>query len=772
MFKDSFKLLDGGGNKEDVSVQILIVPKDHAKNRSYVKVKLIITMGKNYPKEKPKISLEEPENLSKSQIEKLMELLMNKCDELVGAEMVYALSDVATEFLQQYNVPTQSLRERMLQREAEEREAADKEDQQSESGDEELKKKIMIEQKRKQDLFEKVKNKKPETIFAFSEDESDEPEDDEEGNNSFDSEEDQEISEEAVFDKTQKSTTQNVAAKSFVGWSKGHMFHKSNLGNLYKGKLNNHQHIFIKEMHLTELNETKLRLIEVQLQKLKNVVHPFISKFVGFEWDKKSISHGIQLNIFYESLSHSLESDIKTFGGQSNELDPLRKHARQILEGIDFLHKNGITNNTINSSTIFSDHNGYLKITNYGCNSIEKELIYYNPRPSMTPHSIRETTKWRSTCVSDDLFNLGVIIIELFEGILLPQFRAPVSLDSTLPSLPKSFPPEAKEFVSACFDKDSNASNLLSFGFVEISTTIRDYIGSSPQSSLGKSPPTQLSKANILRDSALNAMASSSDSISFHNGGNGETINAPPSPLQQNQQLYSRYKEDFTEDGPIGSGGQGTVFKAKNKLDERFYAIKKVKLSSNAKSNQKVMREVVMLSRLHHQYVVRYFQAWVESTLDNEEDKVEEENEGDDNLGEEDREKSHSEEKESEEEEVESDDDDLFARSKKGSVDSEDDFSKNSVPTVSQPTINYFGEKAHFRNQMLYIQMEYCQGSTLKKVIDSGCDEDEYCSFLFSLCFFSNFDSISFFLNREALQTNTRRSCPYSLARNYPSVFF
>jgi translation initiation factor 2-alpha kinase 4 len=45
----------------------------------------------------------------------------------------------------------------------------------------------------------------------------------------------------------------------------------------------------------------------------------------------------------------------------------------------------------------------------------------------------------------------------------------------------------------------------------------------------------------------------------------------------------------------------------------RYYAIKKIKIDgSNQALTTKMLREVTTLSRLHHQYVVRYYQAWIE----------------------------------------------------------------------------------------------------------------------------------------------------------------
>lgn len=63
----------------------------------------------------------------------------------------------------------------------------------------------------------------------------------------------------------------------------------------------------------------------------------------------------------------------------------------------------------------------------------------------------------------------------------------------------------------------------------------------------------------------------------------------------------------------LGHGGFGTVYKVRNRVDSRLYALKKVKLNpDNETLNEKIMREVKLLSRLNHENVIRYYTAWNE----------------------------------------------------------------------------------------------------------------------------------------------------------------
>ena len=76
----------------------------------------------------------------------------------------------------------------------------------------------------------------------------------------------------------------------------------------------------------------------------------------------------------------------------------------------------------------------------------------------------------------------------------------------------------------------------------------------------------------------------------------------------------SRFLTDFEDVTFLGKGGYGSVMKCKNKLDGRYYAVKRVRLDAKKEEyNQKFLREVTALSRLHHASVVRYYQAWIET---------------------------------------------------------------------------------------------------------------------------------------------------------------
>lgn len=75
----------------------------------------------------------------------------------------------------------------------------------------------------------------------------------------------------------------------------------------------------------------------------------------------------------------------------------------------------------------------------------------------------------------------------------------------------------------------------------------------------------------------------------------------------------SRLNTEFEVIGVIGQGAFGEVLKVKNKLDLRYYAIKRIRMNpNNKKYNKQITRETRLLSSLNHENVVRYYSTWVE----------------------------------------------------------------------------------------------------------------------------------------------------------------
>lgn len=66
--------------------------------------------------------------------------------------------------------------------------------------------------------------------------------------------------------------------------------------------------------------------------------------------------------------------------------------------------------------------------------------------------------------------------------------------------------------------------------------------------------------------------------------------------LSSDSSVYdSRFLEDFEPVRLLGRGAYGRVFEARKQIDQKHYAVKRIKLPGNKDARAKVMREVTVI---------------------------------------------------------------------------------------------------------------------------------------------------------------------------------
>ncbi|XP_072246397.1 uncharacterized protein [Leuresthes tenuis] len=100
---------------------------------------------------------------------------------------------------------------------------------------------------------------------------------------------------------------------------------------------------------------------------------------------------------------------------------------------------------------------------------------------------------------------------------------------------------------------------------------------------------------------------SKEDMINFKvkSKGNTQTEKTPT------QSMMSRFTLDYDSIERLDKGSFGYVFKAKHKLEEKYYAVKIVRCKDNVKN---ALPEVKVLSDLNHCNIVRYHSCWMEES--------------------------------------------------------------------------------------------------------------------------------------------------------------
>ncbi|XP_032409557.1 interferon-induced, double-stranded RNA-activated protein kinase-like [Xiphophorus hellerii] len=99
---------------------------------------------------------------------------------------------------------------------------------------------------------------------------------------------------------------------------------------------------------------------------------------------------------------------------------------------------------------------------------------------------------------------------------------------------------------------------------------------------------------------------SKEDMINFKTNqrGNLQSVKSPT----QTVSSFSRFETDYESIHQLDKGAFGRVFKAKHKLEGKYYAVKIVRYK------EKTLEEVKVLSKLNHCNIVRYHSCWLEDT--------------------------------------------------------------------------------------------------------------------------------------------------------------
>ena len=79
-------------------------------------------------------------------------------------------------------------------------------------------------------------------------------------------------------------------------------------------------------------------------------------------------------------------------------------------------------------------------------------------------------------------------------------------------------------------------------------------------------------------------------------------------------ELIPRYNKQYLELRMIGRGGFGDVFVSQYYLDKKIYAVKKIPIyEEELDFIQNYLSEILILSRLEHKNIVRYYTSWIEA---------------------------------------------------------------------------------------------------------------------------------------------------------------
>lgn len=328
--------------------------------------------------------------------------------------------------------------------------------------------------------------------------------------------------------------------------------------------------------------------LEDNLEKLKSLRHSAIINVYDFKIGKEGDSW--QFDILTEISSRGpLSAMLQTFG--SLPLPRARSCAIELLEALDFIHKNGITHGSVNLNNVLLCEIQSKIVFKLSDAAIQHGLRIIGEKSHAASTGPHLTSPWQSPESAEnslsknrksDVWDFGVLLVQIFLGLdICEQYSTPMSFMNTF-NLTEPFQDLLKHIFHYDTKRRASAFDIMPCEFLRTDAAV-----------------------------VLDPMPTDK----------GLFRSRPHSNYQQSSSLdtttkgLSRFVTEFDETGHIGKGGFGEVVKARNKLDGRIYAVKKITSKTQTQLTE-VLSEARHLAILNHPFVVRYFQVWLEDDFE------------------------------------------------------------------------------------------------------------------------------------------------------------
>ncbi|PWN37543.1 Pkinase-domain-containing protein, partial [Meira miltonrushii] len=230
---------------------------------------------------------------------------------------------------------------------------------------------------------------------------------------------------------------------------------KGAFGSVYRG-LNwmSGETVAVKQVRLGNMPRGELREIMAEIDLLKNLKHPNIVKYKGSEKTRE------YLFIILEYCENgSLQHICKRFGKFPEGL--VGVYISQILEGLIYLHDQGVIHRDIKGANILTTKDGSVKLADFGVATKAGSLVGNNAVVGSPYWMAPEVIDQSGATTASDIWSVGCVVIELLEGKppyhqLDPMPALFRIVQDDCPPLPEGASPVVKDFLLHCFQKDVN----------------------------------------------------------------------------------------------------------------------------------------------------------------------------------------------------------------------------------------------------------------------------------------------------------------------------
>ncbi|KAL2634846.1 hypothetical protein R1flu_006325 [Riccia fluitans] len=232
---------------------------------------------------------------------------------------------------------------------------------------------------------------------------------------------------------------------------------KGAYGRVYKGlDLENGDFVAIKQVSLENIPSEDLASIMQEIDLLKNLNHQNIVKYQG------SFKTKTHLYIILEYVENgSLANIIKPnkFGAFPEQL--VAVYIAQVLEGLVYLHEQGVIHRDIKGANILTTKEGLVKLADFGVATKLTEADVNTHSVVGTPYWMApEVIEMSGVSAASDIWSVGCTVIELLTCVppyydLQPMPALFRIVQDDHPPIPEHVSAGITDFLHQCFRKDA-----------------------------------------------------------------------------------------------------------------------------------------------------------------------------------------------------------------------------------------------------------------------------------------------------------------------------
>ncbi|CAH7667955.1 hypothetical protein PPACK8108_LOCUS2400 [Phakopsora pachyrhizi] len=249
-------------------------------------------------------------------------------------------------------------------------------------------------------------------------------------------------------------TSSAASAASLPDYQLGEVLGRGAFGCVFRAlNWSTGETVAVKQVGLSNIPRSELPEIMSEIHLLKKLDHPNIVQYRGF------VKTSDYLYIILEYCENgSLHTIYKKFGKFPESL--VSVYICQVLEGLLYLHEQGVIHRDIKGSNILATKEGGVKLADFGVatrtGALSDNAVVGSPY-WMAPEVVDQS----GATTASDIWSVGCVVIELLEGKPPYYFLEPMPalfriVNDDCPPLPESASPIARDFLLQCFQKDQN----------------------------------------------------------------------------------------------------------------------------------------------------------------------------------------------------------------------------------------------------------------------------------------------------------------------------